>query len=171
MCKTRTSVSKKHFLKLNHPFMCWSPKSPMKGPLDLSDVKTFRGPSGDVPSGIACHLGSFFPILYMICLVVFVLERLTILHLKPPSLSLIGLGIYLINWSNQVFLIGLNFFISFRSNLSISSVDTISALKNSSSISLLIFSPLSFNSISFSSIKHFSNSKRLFFTFKNWFFI
>ena len=43
-------------------------------------------------------------------------------------------------------------------------------LKNSSSISLLVFISLSFSSISFRSIKSFSNYKRLFLTFKNWFF-
>ena len=60
-----------------------------------------------------------------------------------------------------MFSIGLVFFISFCSNLSISSIDTIVGLKNSSSISLLIFTSLPFNLI-----KSFSNSKRVFFTFK-----
>ena len=43
-------------------------------------------------------------------------------------------------------------------------------LENSTSISLLIFTSLSFNSLSLNSIKSFSNSKRLLFTFKNCFF-
>ena len=51
------------------------------------------------------------------------------------------------------------FFISFCSNLSISSIDAITGFKNSSSISLLILTSLYFNSISFNSIKYFSNSK------------
>ena len=90
---------------------------------------------------------------------------------------LIRSGIQLINQSYQVYLIALIFFISFCSNSSISSIDTIIGLKISSSISfyiftsLYIFISLSFNSLFFNSIKHFSYSKRLFFTFnKNWLF-
>ena len=40
---------------------------------------------------------SFFPFTYMVCLGMFVLKRVTILCLKPPTLFLIGLGILLIN--------------------------------------------------------------------------
>ena len=32
MCKTRTIASKRHFFSLNHKFLCWSPKSPLKVP-------------------------------------------------------------------------------------------------------------------------------------------
>ena len=70
-----------------------------------------------------------------------------------------------------MFLIRLIFFISFCSNLFISSIDTIIGLKTSSSVSLVIFTSLSFNSISLNSIKSFSNSKRLFLIFKNCFFV
>ena len=69
-----------------------------------------------------------------------------------------------------MFLIGLFFFIYFRLNLSISSRDTIIGLKNSSFVSLLIFTFLCFNYLSFNFTKSFSNSKRLFFTFKNFVF-
>ena len=121
---------------------------------------------------IFCFLGflSFSPLPYTVCLGVFALKRITIASLKPPTLFLIGSGIWLVNHSYQGFLIGLIFLISFFSNLSMSSIDTTIGLENSYSISRLIFISLSFNSISFSSIKSFSNSKRLFFTFKNWFF-
>ena len=67
-----------------------------------------------------------------------------------------------------MFLIGLIFLIYFRSNLSISSLHTIIGLKNSSSISLLGFTTLSFSYLFFNSIKSFFNF--LFFTFKNWIF-
>ena len=67
-----------------------------------------------------------------------------------------------------MFLMGLTFFIMICENLSILSIDTIMGLKNSFSISLLInAASLSFNFHSFSSINSFSNSKRLFFVFKN----
>ena len=36
---------------------------------------------------------NFFPVPYMVCLGVFVLERLTILSLKLPTLFVIGSGI------------------------------------------------------------------------------
>ena len=77
---------------------------------------------------------------------------------------------FIVNQPYQVFLIGFIFFIFFSSNLSLSSIDTIIGLKNSSSISLLNFISLSLNSPSFDSITSFTNSKRLFFTFINWFF-
>ena len=67
---------------------------------------------------------------------------------------------------NRTFLL---FLISFCSSLSISSIGTIIGLKNSSSISLLFFSSLSFNSPSFNLTKSFYDSKRLFFIFKNLF--
>ena len=56
-----------------------------------------------------------------------------------------------------MFLIGLIFFVSFCLNLSISSTDT---------ISLLVFTSLSFNFPSFNSIKSFSNSKSYSLTLK-----
>ena len=65
-------------------------------------------------------------------------------------------------------LIDLIFFLTFCSNLSISFIDVIISLKNSSSICL--FTSLSFNSLPFNSINYFSNSKGLFFTFKSCFF-
>ena len=65
-----------------------------------------------------------------------------------------------------MFLIGLIFFICFCSNLSISSIDKIIGLKNRS-IACLIFTSLSFNFLSFNSIKSFSNSKNFIFAFKN----
>ena len=61
---------------------------------------------------------------------------------------------------NRTFLL---FLISFCSSLSISSIGTIIGLKNSSSISLLFFSSLSFNSPSFNLTKSFYNSKICFF--------
>ena len=66
-----------------------------------------------------------------------------------------------INQAYQVFLMGIIFFIPFSFNLSISSTDIIMSLKNSSTISLLIFTSPSFNCLCL---------ERLFFTFKNWFF-
>ena len=110
---------------------------------------------------------SFFPLPYTICLDVLVLKRiLSILSLKSPTFLVIGSGIRLINQSYQVFYF-LHFFlfklihIIYRYN---------NWFKNSSCTSLLIFTFLSFNYLSFNLIKSFSNSKRLFFTFKNWFF-
>ena len=44
MFKTITIASKKHFFIKSSFFFCWSPKSP----LEVPDVRTFRGPSGDV---------------------------------------------------------------------------------------------------------------------------
>ena len=111
---------------------------------------------------------SFFLLPYTVWLGLFILKKLTILSLKPPGLFLIGTGIYLINQSYKLFLIDLIFFISLCSKLSISSIDTIICLKNSS-ISLLIFTSLSFNYMSSNSIKSFPNFKRLFFTFKNFY--
>ena len=73
---------------------------------------------------------------------------------------LIGSKIKSINQSCKVFLIVLFFFISSYSNLSISSTDTVTGLKNNRSFNFCF-------SI-FCSIKYFSNSKRLF--FKNRFF-
>ena len=106
---------------------------------------------------------SFFPFPYTICLGVFLLNRLVF---QTTTLFYLGSGILLISQSYHVFLIGLIFFISFCSNLSISSIHSTFALKNSSSISLLIFTSLSFNSLCFNSTKSFSNSKRILFTFK-----
>ena len=60
-------------------------------------------------------------------------------------------------------------FFLFCLNLSISFIEIIIGLKDSSSISFKIFSSLSFNSPSFNPIKSFTYSKRLFFTFKNLF--
>ena len=47
-------LKKPAFVKLS--IFCWSPKSPLEvpwrspgGPLEVLDVRTFRGPSGDVP--------------------------------------------------------------------------------------------------------------------------
>ena len=72
---------------------------------------------------------SFHPLPYTVCLGMFVL-KLTILSLKPPTFFLKGSGIKLINQLYQVFFTGLIYFISFCSNLSISSVDTIIDLKD-----------------------------------------
>ena len=58
----------------------------------------------------------------------------------------------IINKSYQLFLIGLIWFISFCSNLSILYLDTIIGLQNSSAISLLTVTSLSFNSLSSNSI-------------------
>ena len=58
------------------------------------------------------------------------------------------------------------FFTSCSSNLSISSLDTVMGLLNSISNFLSIFYFLSFNSLSFKSIKSFSNPKIVFFIFK-----
>ena len=69
-----------------------------------------------------------------------------------------------------MFLIGIIFFISFCSNLSITFIDKIICLKSNSSIYLLIINSLFFSSLTFISIKSFSNFKRLILTFKNWFF-
>ena len=52
----------------------------------------------------------------------------------------------------------------------ITSIDTVIGFKNKSSISLLMFTCLTFNSLSFNSINYFFNPKRLFFTFKSCFF-
>ena len=57
MCKKRTTASKKQFFLLNHQLLCWSPESP----LEVPDVKTFRGPSGTspgrrVPAGLHSQL-------------------------------------------------------------------------------------------------------------------
>ena len=79
---------------------------------------------------------SFFPVVYTVCFGVFVLKRLTILSLKPSTIFLIDLGIQLINQSYQVFLIGLIFFITFCSILTISSIDTRIGLKK---VHLFIF--------------------------------
>ena len=57
-----------------------------------------------------------------------------------------------------MFLIDLIFFI--YSDLFILPIDTIIGLKNSFSVSPLIFISLSFNSLSLNSIKPFPNSKR-----------
>ena len=54
---------------------------------------------------------------------------------------------------------GFIFSISFRSNLSISSIYAITGFKSSSSISLLTLTSLYFNYLSFNFIKYFSNSK------------
>ena len=61
----------------------------------------------------------------------------------------------LINRSNHFLVIGIIFFNSCSSNILISFLDTIVGLWSSSSISLLIFSLLSFNSLSVSSVKYF----------------
>ena len=45
MCKTGTTVSKKTLFSLNDHFYRWSPKSP----LEVPDVMTVSGSSGDVP--------------------------------------------------------------------------------------------------------------------------
>ena len=58
--------------------------------------------------------------LFTVFLSWFVLKRLTTLYLKPPTDFLIGLGIKSKNKLYQLLLIGLFFFISFCSNLSIS---------------------------------------------------
>ena len=92
---------------------------------------------------ILCVFGllSFFALPWKVCLVVFVLKRLAILFLASPTLFHIISGIQLINQSYQVFLIGLILFIfcCCCSNVSISSIDTIIALKDSCSVFLLIF--------------------------------
>ena len=87
------------------------------------------------------------------------------------SLSLIIFDFFLMtlclmNRLNQFLITGLIFFILCSSNLSISSLDTIISMLNSSSISFLIFSFLSFNSIPFNSVKSFSNSKDYFLLLK-----
>ena len=94
-----------------------------------------------------------------------VLISLTILsfNLSLIILSFFPITFLSINRSNHFLIIGLIFLISCSSNLSISSLDTIIGLWNSSSISLLIFSFLSFSSLPFNPIKYFSNSKRPFF--------
>ena len=58
----------------------------------------------------------------------------------------------------------------FSSNLFISIIDILVGLRNSSSISFLIFIPLSFNYLYFNSLKSFSYSKILFFVFRILFF-
>ena len=68
--------------------------------------------------------------------------------------------------SYQVFLIDFIFFKLFCSNLSITSIDTIIGLKNSYFISFFLFTTLPFKSLSSSTIKCFSNSKKLLFEFK-----
>ena len=68
--------------------------------------------------------------------------------------------------SYQVFLIDFIFFKLFCSNLCITSINTIIGLKNSYFISLFLFTTLSFKSLSSSTIKCFSNSKKLLFEFK-----
>ena len=45
MCKTKTIASKKFFLHQIIIFFV----GPLRGPLEVPDVTTFRGPSGDVP--------------------------------------------------------------------------------------------------------------------------
>ena len=92
---------------------------------------------------IFSDLFSFFSLQYTVCLGEFVLKRLIISSIIQPRLFIIGSRIQLTNQSYQVFLNGGAFFISFSSKLSISSVDTIIGLKNSTSIALLIFTSLS----------------------------
>lgn len=89
-------------------------------------------------------------------------KRQVTLSLTPPTLFY-----GLLNIVNQpiipnVFFSILFFIIFFGSNLFISYIDTIISLKISSSILLLRFSSLFFNSLSFNSLKTFSNFKRLF---------
>ena len=48
MCKIKTIASKNTFF-IKSSIFCWSPKSPLKVPLEVPDVTTFRGPSGEVP--------------------------------------------------------------------------------------------------------------------------
>ena len=107
-----------------------------------------------------------------LCFIFFLLflfqKRVQILIILSFNLSLIIFGFFsitflLINRSNHFLIIDLIFFTSYSTNLSISSLDTMIGLSNSFSISLLIFSVLSFNSLPFNLIKSFSNSKRLFF--------
>ena len=90
---------------------------------------------------------------------VFVLQRLTILFLEPAILFLIGseISISIFNWLHflHFFLFKLVHIIYRYHNL----------FKNSSSISLLIFTFLSFISVTFYKIY-----KRLLFTIKNCFF-
>ena len=45
MCKAKNIASEKRFLHLIIIFLCWTPESP----LEVPDVQTFRGPSGNVP--------------------------------------------------------------------------------------------------------------------------
>ena len=106
---------------------------------------------------------SFFPPPSTFGLCIFVLKRLTILSLKPPTNFVIGPGIQLINQSFEVTLIGFIFFIFLLKLIHIiCSHDSL--IKNGSSIFLFIF-----NSLPFNSIKSFSYSKRLcrFFWFYN----
>ena len=51
MCKTRTIASTKNvfIFSLNDQFLRWSPRSPPKGTLEVPDVRTFRGTSGNIP--------------------------------------------------------------------------------------------------------------------------
>ena len=112
---------------------------------------------------------NFFLLPYTVCFGVFILKRLITLFLKPLTLFLIGSGTQLISQSCQVFLIRLIFFIFFFKLIHVIYRHN-NRFKNSSSIALLTFTSLSFNFLSLIYIKSFSNYKRLFFTFKNWFF-
>ena len=49
MYKTRTIASKKHFFSLNHQFLCWSPKSPLKDLWASQALESLRDRQGTSP--------------------------------------------------------------------------------------------------------------------------
>ena len=98
----------------------------------------------------------------------FVLKWRIIISLTPSTICY-GLR-NIIKWPivsivSKMFLANVLFFIiSFSSNLSISSVDTLIGLKSSSFISFLMFT--SSDTLTFNSSEYFSNSQRLSLAFK-----
>ena len=96
-----TIASKKTIFSSNHQFLCWSPESP----LEVPDVRTFRGPSGDAYG--TSHVGWDVSVESIDCILLSSLELKAILlisSVKTLCLSLLNLCC--------IFNIDLSFFIN-----------------------------------------------------------
>ena len=85
MRKTRTIASNKHFFSLNHQFLCWFPKNPLKVPW-RSERQSFQGTFKERPRDVECRLGQFFiPCFYLI--LPFLLDFACVYYISLSNLS------------------------------------------------------------------------------------